>query len=98
MSYNKACCCVKFGGFPFFFLFNTRSFSPRYGSLTFGDNFQNLPTSFTQSNSSSIQGILKQYNAKVRAYVGIYYFPFGNLYWDFESFCWSLLDFVGIAS
>ena len=66
MRYIKVCCCVKFSAFPFFLKFNTRSFPPRYGSLTFGDNFQNLPTSFTQSNSSSIRGILKQYNAKVR--------------------------------
>lgn len=80
MSYIKAAVVRKLPVFRFFFKFNTRSFSPRYGSLTFGDNFQNLPTSFTQSNSSSITGILKQYNAKVRAYMGIYYFPIGNLY------------------
>ncbi|KAJ7386395.1 ATP-binding cassette sub- A member 1 [Desmophyllum pertusum] len=36
----------------------------RYGGVTFGDNFKNMPKSFTQTNLTSIQGILKEHNAK----------------------------------
>ena len=36
----------------------------RYGGVTFGDNFKNLPSSFTQSNMTGI-GLIKEHNAKV---------------------------------
>ncbi|XP_027045418.1 ATP-binding cassette sub-family A member 1-like isoform X2 [Pocillopora damicornis] len=36
----------------------------RYGAVTLGDNFRNLPSSFSQSNVSYLSGIFKQRNAK----------------------------------
>lgn len=37
----------------------------RYGGVTFGDNFKNLPSSFNQSNMTSLSGLIKEHNAKV---------------------------------
>ncbi|KAL9951119.1 hypothetical protein ACROYT_G043723 [Oculina patagonica] len=36
----------------------------RYGGVTFGDNFKNLPRSFTQRNVTPIMGLIKEHNAK----------------------------------
>ena len=48
----------------------------RYGGVTFGDNFKNMPKSFTQTNLTSIQGILKEHNAKVKYVISSFsHFP-----------------------
>ena len=38
--------------------------------MTFGDNFKNLPNSFSQTNMSFIKRVIKEHNAKVRDILG----------------------------
>ena len=33
--------------------------------MTFGDNYKNLPSSFAQTNMTTIRGLIKEHNAKV---------------------------------